>query len=107
MVDLEERVDRGARFLDQQMPGWYQRINVHALQMQNSCLCILGQLHGGNYTRGRQELDIAAGESSEYGFNASQRLYERLRELWIREIELRKLAASSPVSVEQRELIGV
>lgn len=107
MLDIEQRVDRGARLLDQHLPGWYERINVDALQMQNSCRCILGQLHGGNYTRGRVELGIVAGESSQYGFNASQMLYERLKDLWIKEIELRRLAATSPAYPEQKELIGV
>lgn len=44
MLDIEEKVDRGARLLDQEMPRWYESINVDTLQMQNSCLCILGQL---------------------------------------------------------------
>lgn len=39
-------VERGAEFMDDKVPGWWLRINQSALNIQDSCGCILGQLFG-------------------------------------------------------------
>lgn len=40
------RVARGAAFLDDEHPGWYQRIDPDALELSEGSCCVLGQLHG-------------------------------------------------------------
>lgn len=45
-VNAQERVARGARFLDERDPGWYQRVNPVTLELADGQSCVLGQLHG-------------------------------------------------------------
>lgn len=106
MVDLAERVHKGSMLLDEKLPDWFMRIDMGILQMHRSDRCICGQAYG-SYPMGREALGIPEGGGEEYGIQASNELYPELEELWIREIELRKLLAASPVSNEQKELIDV
>jgi hypothetical protein len=39
-----ERVERGAAWLDEKVPEWYLRIDVAALDLSDTCRCVLGQL---------------------------------------------------------------
>jgi hypothetical protein len=41
---VEARVANGARWLDEQLPGWPQMINLDRLNMTSGSLCVLGQL---------------------------------------------------------------
>jgi hypothetical protein len=38
------RVKRGAKWLDQNVPGWERRINVRTLDLENGSSCICGQV---------------------------------------------------------------
>jgi hypothetical protein len=38
------RVAKGAAFLDEREPGWWQRIDLDTLDLMAPCLCVLGQL---------------------------------------------------------------
>lgn len=40
------RVRRGAAYLDEVDPGWYQRIDAATLSLSSGRHCVLGQLHG-------------------------------------------------------------
>jgi hypothetical protein len=42
--EARERVARGAALLDAQMPDWFTRIDVGALNIRRDCHCVLGQL---------------------------------------------------------------
>jgi len=44
MTDLNTRIERGAAFLDGREPGWWQRIDLETLDLDESCRCVLGQL---------------------------------------------------------------
>lgn len=44
--ELQEKVHRGAKVLDQVVPGWEKRVNLKTLHMGSSTLCMLGQLFG-------------------------------------------------------------
>jgi hypothetical protein len=44
MATIAERVARGAALLDEREPGWWQRIDLGALDMDEPCECVLGQL---------------------------------------------------------------
>jgi hypothetical protein len=61
--DAFERVQRGAKWLDEVAPGWEQRVNVQTLVLSSPYDCICGQifaeeaeeagLHGDGYTYGK------------------------------------------------------
>ena len=46
---IAERVARGAAYLDEREPGWWQRIDLDALDLAVPCKCVLGQLDGGRH----------------------------------------------------------
>lgn len=43
-TDLDKRVERGAKMLDEYRPGWYNDIDIFNLMMREPGRCILGQL---------------------------------------------------------------
>lgn len=46
----EGRVTRGAAWLDENYPGWVDRIDLGALDMANECWCVVGQANpNGDY----------------------------------------------------------
>lgn len=45
----ETAAAKGSLFLDEKEPGWFERIDVASLSMNDSCHCIGGQLFG-NYS---------------------------------------------------------
>ena len=42
--ELEERVEKGAAWLDRNVPDWVDRVEVQSLKMSDTCRCVLGQL---------------------------------------------------------------
>lgn len=104
-LTIEQRVAAGAAYLDEHKPGWIDEIELAALDLANTCLCVLGQVYG-NYWTSEPVLAYAAGVDAEpgqnviaaLGFNARWRENPRdelpeLRELnvaWLRLIESRR-----------------
>lgn len=43
---VRERVDRGATYLDEVDPEWYQRVDAETLELGDGEQCVLGQMHG-------------------------------------------------------------
>lgn len=43
---VQERVQRGAAYLDEVDPGWHRRVNADTLELEDGRHCVLGQLHG-------------------------------------------------------------
>ena len=43
-MTLEQRVQAGAKLLDEKSPGWFQRIDLGKLCMSDGTVCVLGQL---------------------------------------------------------------
>jgi hypothetical protein len=41
---VDVRVARGARYLDELVPGWDKVIDLERLDLASSCACVLGQL---------------------------------------------------------------
>lgn len=62
---LRTRIERGAKLLDERVPGWRERIDLDRLDMGNSLHCILGQCFG-SYFDGLRTLDLST--DSAYGF---------------------------------------
>lgn len=115
--DLQDRVDRGVKWLDANLPGWWKTdrpdrgedggpIRVDELQMSHNCYCVLGQLLG-NYYRAEISIDQAV----EFGFDSSVGSlardvtevdeamadeFDALRELWTRVIDQRRAGVDQP-----------
>lgn len=98
-------VERGAAFLDEKLPGWEDKIDVERLNLESTCGCVVGQLHGGlrgrwrsnAYWRGMDELGLNAdsSEAAKYGFvtrGSGADHWENLTDAWRRLIERRRKA---------------
>lgn len=104
-----DRVQRGARLLDEKKPGWEKEIEIDHLNMEMVDRCILGQvvMNGApGYTNGLRVLwgedqFGCANEDHAYKFgfvtpdgirdyNVEQRVWEWLAIYWITEIEKRR-----------------
>lgn len=108
----EQAAARGAAFLDQKHPGWWDRINVGSLSIASTCQCVVGQLYAGRatdygydmdddaYVMGLLDLfgeDIADEMAVYHGFDAWGRLddhygYGELTDAWRAEITRRRIA---------------
>lgn len=102
---LQERVQRGAEWLDKQYPNWWAAlITINGLNMHDECLCILGQLWG-FYGMGELELVNSVDNdglgthevASKYGFEVDKlrwledlEIYEDLDKAWIEVIKQRQ-----------------
>jgi hypothetical protein len=65
-------VDRGAEFLDQHYPGWFDLIDTDTLQIDDSCQCVLGQIYLREHPRIRAEssrIDAFYRKARELGFS--------------------------------------
>ncbi len=97
--DPADTAREGAILLDEEKPGWAERIDLSTLRMESCRFCILGQLYG-DYVTGCNELDPDEYEQPswdpvEYGFDAGPReryeqdRYARLVAAWTGEINAR------------------
>lgn len=105
---LRPNVAKGTALLDDKVPGWYAKIDVRRLQLDDNCRCIIGQLFperrvGMNYegivhgfSRGAESLlgeRYAVEKQIEHGFELDRPGDEEpLKELWVGEINKRKEA---------------
>ena len=46
MSTIAERVTKGAAFLDEHKPGWWQQIDLGRLDLEDCTDCVLGQIFG-------------------------------------------------------------
>lgn len=85
MYDMAEAVQRGARWLDRNSPGWYNKINTNTLLMSSCALCVLGQIGFYNNFCSSLGFDLC---DSDYQLNEESRDYawNKLRDLWLEEI---------------------
>ena len=66
VADLQARVAAGARWLDAQMPGWHDRVDLDRLVTRRSGCCVLGQLYGDYY-----QAPLALERAVAYGFDTA------------------------------------
>jgi hypothetical protein len=103
------RVAAGVAVLDEQVPGWEQRINLQQLNLNHCNLCVLGQLYHDvtdpvAYLGEARVLGIL-GRLGDLGFDmtdaeelrfdagdGSNPVYEGLTAEWVRVIEARRSA---------------
>lgn len=101
--DTIDRVDRGARYLDQDQPGWHDRIDLDTLDMNNVERCVLGQLgtfYSGNLIQWRISNEATIEWLDERGFwildykvdddGKGVKTYRQLTVEWTRLIEQRR-----------------
>lgn len=99
MTTAEKRVKRGAALLDKDLPGWFRKVDVHVLDVQDTARCVVGQCYG-SWIDGTGRLGLRDGvEQSEHGFNLAWEEYNsawedayvnELNLLWVKEIEARR-----------------
>lgn len=59
MENLESRVEAGIKWLNENVSGWYTRINVEKLEVYSSNNCVLAQLFDGfNSPKRKEKLGI-------------------------------------------------
>lgn len=61
------RAAAGAALLDRLVPGWWRRIRLRSLNLNDCEHCITGQLFG-DYTQGLDELHVSRLDAPVYGF---------------------------------------
>lgn len=112
--ELRENVLRGCALLDKRRPRWFQQIDLDALELQNGCQCICGQLDAlsrkvptsdawwGNFVaklaKSRSKYGWTAEWAARHGFsneNAAYRdgAWDYMESVWRREIQARRRAA--------------
>lgn len=109
-IDVQTRVAAGVAFLDRQVPGWVDRIDVDNLNVASPVNCVLGQLYG-MYSSGISALGLDQDQAAALGFQvevtgdsfsdfvralvASAEEYPALTDEWRRVIEILKAPADS------------
>jgi hypothetical protein len=58
MLSIEQRVQNGATFLDANVVGWVDKINLKTLNIASSCKCVVGQVTGKAYHEGVRSLGL-------------------------------------------------
>ena len=108
MIVTKAQVAKGAKMLDEKVPGWADKINTKKLVMRNNTNCILGQLaqyvgYGKNKAieYGEDQLGLTEKKFASHGFEAAGDFPDpesdkAQAELWKAEITARIPEAASP-----------
>lgn len=104
METIAQRVEAGARLLDQEYPGWHRKIVVEKIKILSCTKCILGQLYT-QFRIGMDKLKIK-GTSGDHGFNCSHRDVEKVEAAWGDQIAARVLLdeIASLSQIQEEEL---
>jgi hypothetical protein len=100
---IVERVEKGAKLLDEKCPNWWNKVDISELNQGSSSTCVLGQLKG-DYVNGLDFLGMEAGNPArEKGY--SYYFYEEVDNLnaeWKKQI-LQRRNKVKKVTKEQYE----
>ena len=82
-LTIAERVTAGADWLDQHAGDWVPQIDLSALDIEDPCYCILGQMYG-HYFRSPRDarMDDADYLADERGFNGCEDDMSPLNDAW-------------------------
>jgi hypothetical protein len=114
MDEVRQRATRGALLLDQKHPGWENEINLEKFEIQNQCLCVLGQLYR-SFANGANTLFGSMMYRNlvvDHGFDSGSgpddltvyRQFNLLQEAWVEEIKNRQSPPASWTHREKEEL---
>lgn len=81
---MDDLVARAARFMDEERPGWAEKINKDTLTMIDADLCVAGQ-NGLNWETVGTRYSVAESIDVDDG----QSVFASQRVAWIREIDKR------------------
>lgn len=106
MIKAEAYVAAGARLLDEEIPGWFNRIDDTTLGLESCTRCVLGQLFANNYIyttpymAGKVYLKFEGDnvtQAARHGFTIaafSNIDYQQLTDAWIDEIAKRRAGSN-------------
>lgn len=85
-MTVEQRVAAGAAWLDTNRPGWSELVDPATLNINDGCLCVLGQVYG-HYFQSPNDARWADKERDQYladvyGFNGDPREMQALNAAW-------------------------
>jgi hypothetical protein len=100
MTTAEQAAAKGAALLDEEVPGWADRIDVPTLDLGSCTLCVLGQLYPEHntlpgpdgYFLGLHQLGLSVYAGREHGFTsngAAGITLDELAEAWSGEVHRR------------------
>ena len=115
-LNVTPNVARGVEYLDREVPGWHDRINLRTLNMSNGERCIVGQLFG-NYeqwlwgigspmTAGALGFAMAGYPCEVYDYYDSMDIYSELDREW-RKVITERRAKDLEVSQQQSHLLAL
>lgn len=97
---VEQRVEGGAKFLDETVPGWYDRVDPLTLDVRSTWRCVVAQVTGQLYGVGLDALGVDRDQARSLGFAALREecaltgtmivVYELLTQSWRRAIAERR-----------------
>jgi hypothetical protein len=96
------RARRGAAWLDQTMPGWFQKVDPISLDIGGSNTCVIGQLYG-DYNKWVDK--VSADFARRHGFyvtHVKDKNWDKQQKAWIDEIYPRQ--QSVPVATDTQRL---
>lgn len=88
-----ERVQAGATWLDDKVPGWHNMIDIRTLDVEDADNCILGQLDFWYYVDGMATISwksaVSRGFGTEFRGGGDVVSYGELHTEWVKLIERR------------------
>jgi hypothetical protein len=70
-LSAEERVSRGVKWLDFNVPEWRSKVSVLELDILSFCKCVIGQLFG-SFSMAIKGGFLTVSQAREYGFAEGQ-----------------------------------
>lgn len=96
-MSIKCRVESGAEYLDHKEPGWYKKIKLEKLHMEEPNSCILGQLHGNFdeavdkiYNMNTAAYVLGFHADADGSYNPDDSYYKKLTAAWKSEIKKRR-----------------
>ena len=104
LPELEENVQRGVRWLDENIKDWEHKISINEFRIDESCNCVIGQLHPErNFWDYENMFKLSSIDVEMFGFDlpttifnipdyyARLRCWDMLQYLWLQEIRSRRM----------------
>ena len=85
-LTVKQRVNRGWRWLDENFPGWQERVNIETLSMVSGEDCICGQLFGDAMRKANSSPDNLtkhAGHKFVHGYDYTERTLFTEANSWV------------------------